>query len=180
MNAIVRLATIYDLKRIYEHDQRHVLESGVDGAPIFSPLEVPSPDDTLDGFYEAKKDVIDRPATEVGWERIFIVTDETRVYGVLRLVHAPRLPTSLHRALLMMGLEASHRGGGYGSKLMEAAISWAREQGLSWIQLFVFENNTPARGLYKKFGFIEAGLIPDLFRVHGQIINDIPMVLRLR
>ncbi|MES2856860.1 MAG: GNAT family N-acetyltransferase, partial [Bdellovibrionota bacterium] len=80
-----------------------------------------------------------------------------------------------------MGIERSHRGGGWGTKLMEVAIGWAKEQpSLDWVQLYVFDHNEPAKALYRKFGFEAVGTVEDLFRVHGQRIADTHMVLNIR
>lgn len=48
-------------------------------------------------------------------------------------------------------------GLGIGSLLMEKVIEWTKFNGVEKIELEVFENNTSAIMLYKKFGFIEEG-----------------------
>lgn len=64
---------------------------------------------------------------------------------------------------------------------MKHAIDYSREQnGLSWIELRVFANNIPALLLYRKLGFEKAGVLPDRFRLHGQSIDDIIMVLNVQ
>lgn len=50
---------------------------------------------------------------------------------------------------------------------------------LGWITLSVFENNPPAKALYKKFGFEPVGTTKDLFRVFGKSIDETQMVLKL-
>lgn len=80
----------------------------------------------------------------------------------------------------MMGMERTVRGQGWGSRLMKEAIAWAKaEPGLDWISLYVFENNLPAKALYKKFGFEVVGTTKDRFRVFNQSIDDTEMVLKL-
>lgn len=87
------------------------------------------------------------------------------MYGDLKLAHAIGLKASLHRALLMMGIEKSHRAKGLGSALMREALSWARQHPtLEWVQLNVFAYNEPAKALYRRFGFKEIGTNMDLFR----------------
>src|SRR5207237_828877 len=147
-------------------------ESGRDGDFIFSPQEEPweVPFDVYAKSYDEK---LRRPVTESGWERSWLVTEADAIYGEIVLVHRPPLKSSLHRATLMMGIERSHRGRGLGPQLMTEAISWAKAQPtLEWLHLYVFENNGPARKLYKKFGFRENGITHDMFRVFGQQITD--------
>jgi ribosomal protein S18 acetylase RimI-like enzyme len=174
----VRLATGYDLKKIYEHHQRHFAESGVDGDVVFAP-SLTATDKTLDEFADQKFEAFEKTSKQVGWERMWIVTDEEAVYGMLRLLHSPRMESALHRALLQMGIERKCRASGFGSKLMQAAIGWARAEGLEWITLFVFEHNEPAKALYRKFGFSVVGTTRDLFRLRGLKIDDTEMVLHL-
>lgn len=176
--AFVRLATTSDLKKLYEHHCRHWDESGRDGDLVFMP-EIDRESLTLDRFCDPKFESFEKSVKEIGWERIWIITDETTIFGMLRLNHHPRLPSSLHRCLMQMGIQRSHRRGGYGSELLMQSIAWARSQGLTWMQLNFFEHNEPAKSLYRKFGFKAYGTIPDLFRVGGQSIDDTEMLLRL-
>jgi ribosomal protein S18 acetylase RimI-like enzyme len=81
---------------------------------------------------------------------------------------------------MAMGIERDFRGQGWGGRLLQTALDWARaETTLAWVDLGVFEHNAPARALYRKFGFKEVGRREDLFRVHGVRITDIQMVLEL-
>lgn len=177
--AEVRPSQSSDARIHWDHYQRIVRESGRDGDFIFSPLEeweVP-----LDEFLKSYVGKLDKSVLENGWERSWVIADESGIYGDLHLVHRPPLKSCLHRATLMMGIERSHRGKGFGSRLMHQAISWAKEQpSLEWLQLFVFEGNHPAKELYAKFGFRENGTTPDVFRVHQTQVADTSMILKLK
>ena len=50
-----------------------------------------------------------------------------------------------------------YTGQGIGNLLMKKVIEWAEANEVEKIELEVFEDNTPAILLYKKFGFIEEG-----------------------
>lgn len=161
------------------HKDRHLRENGRDGDLIFAPSEEEPPFKVED--LNRDLDALSRPITTPGWQRIWLVTDENEIFGELTLVNRPALKTSLHRCLLMMGLERSVRGQGWGTRLLNEAIQWARQQPtLDWITLYVFENNFPAKALYNKFGFEVVGTTRDKFRVFGQSIDDTEMVLKLR
>jgi RimJ/RimL family protein N-acetyltransferase len=72
------------------------------------------------------------------------------------------------------------RGRGVGSALMEAAIAWAREQGLHKLSLSVFAHNAPAIALYRKFGFVEEGRrLKHYRRANGELWDGIEMGLLL-
>lgn len=176
----IRIAKIEDVHSYRQHLIRHGAESGNDGDLIFAPFDEPfdRPEEELRGEKSVKWV---KSISEPGWERCWIIVNNSNVHGALKLVHQPPLTSALHRATLMMGIERSHRSQGWGSRLITQALSWARQQPpLEWIDLYVFAHNAPARGLYTKAGFKEIGKVPDLFRVKGQKIDDIHMVLNLR
>lgn len=175
----IRKVQASDLRTYLEHDQRLWMESGRDGNLIFLASEHGSTK-TLEDLQQQKLPAWQRTCTEVGWERAWVIADDSRIYGKIQLVHMPSAPTCLHRATLMMGMESTVRGQGWGSKLMHTAIDWAKMQdSLEYIQLFVFAHNTPALTLYKKFGFVQDGYTADAFRVFGKSVDDISMVLKL-
>lgn len=175
----VRLARLSDAEKHWAHSARIGRESGRDGDFIFSPNE--EWDVPLTEFLKTYGERLNRSVLEIGWQRCWVLADQNGVYGELALVHRPPLKSSLHRATLMMGVQRSHRGQGYGARLMSEAILWAKAQpSLEWLQLFVFEGNDPAKRLYEKFGFKENGTTPDMFRVHNTRVADISMILKLR
>jgi RimJ/RimL family protein N-acetyltransferase len=72
------------------------------------------------------------------------------------------------------------RGRGVGTALMEAAIGWAREQGLHKISLSVFPHNAAAIALYRKFGFVEEGRrVKQYRRASGELWDSLDMGLLL-
>jgi RimJ/RimL family protein N-acetyltransferase len=178
--AEIRLATTHDVSPYRRHLIRHSAESGKDGDIIFAPFEESwaPPDEGV--LLKEKEGRWSKSVTEVGWERCWVLGDGNEIYGDLKLVHQPPIKTSLHRATLMMGIERSHRGQGWGARFIETALSWTRENSsLEWLDLYVFTQNIPAIGLYTRFGFRELGRTPDFFRVNGQQIDDIHMALKL-
>jgi RimJ/RimL family protein N-acetyltransferase len=79
-----------------------------------------------------------------------------------------------------MLVAAGWRGRGVGSALMQAAIAWARGEGLHKLCLEVFPTNLPAIALYRKCGFVEEGLRPKQYRrASGELWDSIAMGLLL-
>ena len=92
---------------------------------------------------------------------------------------------SLHpqrgRADLGMAILDAWRGRGIGTAMMEAAIAWARAQGLDKIALYVWPHNERAIKLYEKVGFSGEGYHPKHFRrKNGEAWDAISMGLVLR
>jgi L-amino acid N-acyltransferase YncA len=48
---------------------------------------------------------------------------------------------------------------------------------LEWIDSEVFGHNEPALNLHRRVGFVEAGRVPDMFRLDGRSVDDVRLVL---
>jgi RimJ/RimL family protein N-acetyltransferase len=177
----IRFAEEKDLPALWAHMERHTLETLDPEDPISSPVIAPI---DPEGFEDWKKSLLKRWALtpqQVGWRRTWILCDEEKVWGDFVLENRVPLESALHHCLLMMGMERGARGKGWGRKLIEAGIRWALEQKtIEAIQLNVFDTNPRALRLYESFGFRESGRVEDMFRVRGQNVTDITMVLSIR
>ena len=79
-----------------------------------------------------------------------------------------------------MHVDRDWRGRGVGSALIQAAIGWARGQGLHKLCLEVFAHNTAAIALYRKSGFVEEGRrVKQYRRASGELWDSIIMGLAL-
>jgi ribosomal-protein-alanine N-acetyltransferase len=62
----------------------------------------------------------------------------------------------------------SHRGKGYGNRLMEAMIQYGKDNGYVQMTLEVRVGNQPAIALYEKFGFVSVGTRPGYYVDTGE------------
>lgn len=167
------------------HLGRNMAESGKDGAPHSAPRTHFDAEEMRSRIILQANTPLDEPAWERAWLAWAPTEDTTgpseRVVGHVDL-RGGRLRAELHRAVLGLGLERAFWRRGLGEKLTRTAIAWARDEaGLSWIDLFVFGENAPARALYRKLGFEERGTLEDAFRLDdGVVVSDVRMTLRLR
>jgi len=60
--------------------------------------------------------------------------------------------------ILNIAVHPEHRGQGLGRRLVESVIAEADQAGARLITLEVRRENTAARHLYRKFGFVDAGI----------------------
>lgn len=160
-----------------EHKSRIVRQSGINGTPHYNPFNR----EMLEEFFWDKEEAqiaFTKDLQTTGWRRSWGILQDERIIGSIDL-NGSRIPTGLHRALLVMGLEKDFRSKGLGTLLVETALAWARSTDLEWIDLGVFTDNIPAQKLYSKFGFKETGQVEDRFRVDGYSITDIQMSLKL-
>ena len=83
------------------------------------------------------------------------------VWGSLVLFHPKPRRKVRHTVDLGMGIRSTRRGVGVGAALMDAAVRFAQSRPeLEIITLAVYEDNAAGRGLYRKFGFVEYGMLP--------------------
>jgi RimJ/RimL family protein N-acetyltransferase len=79
-----------------------------------------------------------------------------------------------------MLVDREWRSRGVGSALIQAAIGWAREQGLHKLSLEVFTHNTAAIALYRKCGFVDEGhRVKHYRRANGELWESLVMGLPL-
>jgi ribosomal protein S18 acetylase RimI-like enzyme len=173
---IVQLADV-DLPVLVAHIVRHSSESGSGGDVIFRPR---SSGAAIDEMATIERHQIGwaQPIDEPYWLRTWGAVVDGEIRGHLDL-HGGRLPSESHRAMLGMGVERGFRGQGHGRALLAAAIAWAKNAELAWLDLGVFAHNRRARALYAAVGFVEVGITRDRYRVDGTVIDDVAMVLAL-
>ncbi len=74
--------------------------------------------------------------------------------GPVALVAATAKPDGLY--LYSMWVRDCHRGRGVGEALVRTVLEWAAEEGWKVVRLRVWDDNLPARRLYKRLGFVES------------------------
>ena len=176
---IVRPAVTSDAAALMRWVVRHMGESGGEDRELFHPFE-----DFELWDLKAKADEVaplwTLPVTQPGWARAWIFDDHGVIRGEGNLRGSP-LDTALHRCSVSLGVLEESREQGYGRRILETIIQWARKQdSLFWMDAFVFSHNEPARLLFESLGFQAYGMTMDAYRVHGQSIDLLHLSLQLR
>jgi RimJ/RimL family protein N-acetyltransferase len=109
---------------------------------------------------------------------VYVAADGEAVVGRLSLARDPH-GASRHVADLGLMVAASHRRRGIGRALLEQAVAWARDAGVSKLELHVFPWNEPARALYEAFGFEQEGLRRRHYRREGAEVDAVLMALHI-
>ena len=89
-------------------------------------------------------------------------------------------PASPHVADLGLMVAASHRRRGIGRALLQQAVDWARENGVTKLELHVFPDSKPALALYEAFGFVREGYRRRHYRRDGEYVDAVLMALDTR
>jgi len=84
-------------------------------------------------------------------------------------------PASYHVADLGLMVAESHRRQGIGRALLQRAVEWAYESGVTKLELHVFPDNDPAIALYESFGFVREGYRRRHYRRDGEYVDAVLM-----
>lgn len=102
---------------------------------------------------------------------IFLAQRNNEISGYL-LVDRGRSDKKRHCMYIVVGVKKSSQGIGIGTKLIEEAISWARQNNIIRIELTVMEHNQRAINLYKKMGFEIEGVKKKSIKMKDKFINE--------
>ena len=89
---------------------------------------------------------------------VFVATEGLRIVGYLALSHKPQARLGGRLACIdEMAVEATRRGTGIGSALLDAALDYARSIGCQRVELHTRRSRESfQRGFYAGHGFVEA------------------------
>ena len=82
------------------------------------------------------------------------------------------LKRTQHRAYIVIGLLEDFRGKGIGKSLFEHLFVWARDTGITRLELTVIKENNRAFNLYRKMGFILEGEKVNSLMIDGEPMNE--------
>lgn len=166
-----------DLDALARHIVLQSAESGRDGSPHFAISRTFVREEVRHNLALRLARELDEPLWGRAWA---LWGPDGEIVGNLEL-RGGRVPAELHRATLGMGIMRAYTGQGHGRRLLTTAIRWAREVAeLEWIDLGVFAENTPARKLYARLGFVELGTRAEAFHLDaGVTVDDVEMTLEL-
>lgn len=93
--------------------------------------------------------------------RIFVLRSNEKIIGMINLLIT--ISTAEGGFVLILEdliVHRDHRGQGYGKRLLDYAIDFAKKKNFLRITLLTDEPNEALKGFYLKNGFVESGMIP--------------------
>ncbi|WP_214481911.1 GNAT family N-acetyltransferase [Bacillus sp. SM2101] len=77
-----------------------------------------------------------------------------------------------HSAYLVLGILDDFQGRGIASSLFNSVFDWAKDKGISRLELTVVKDNIKAFNLYRKMGFVIEGEKVNSLIINGQPMNE--------
>lgn len=108
---------------------------------------------------------------------MLLATSDGSVIGLLDLLGEP-LEQEAHVGTFGVSVDREHRGRAVGTALIEAALRWAPEHGITRIQAWAWMSNPRALALYERLGFEREGLCRRAVMVDGEPV-DVVLLARL-
>ena len=93
--------------------------------------------------------------------RIFVMRNDHRIIGMINLLIT--ISTAEGGFVLLLEdvvIDQEHRGQGYGSKLLDHAIAFAKQKNFLRITLLTDKWNDASKRFYLQRGFVESDMIP--------------------
>jgi RimJ/RimL family protein N-acetyltransferase len=136
--------------------------------------------DSPNWFWATYDEEVDKP--EAWWRDFieagawFIAHEGDDPVGIAAAIRDPELDES-DRQLISMWVVPEARNRGIGAGLVDAVMTWAREEGVQELQLQVTEDNHAAKHLYEQSGFRATGRAEPLARDPRLIEHEMRMHL---
>lgn len=113
-------------------------------------------------------------------DQLMVVCDVNgEIAGTCQVVCMNRVKTR-HRATISIALRRAYWGQGIPGPMFEEMEAFARERGVTQLELAYIQGNERARRLYDRLGFVETGRGPDAIRLRdGTLLDEIFMVKKL-
>lgn len=109
---------------------------------------------------------------------LLVAEDGGRIVGAIEFRRETQ-PAVRHVASFGMEVAADRRGQGIGAALLREGLRWAEGVGVRKVELAVYPDNTAARSLYERFGFVEEGRLLRHSRKKEGFLDEVLMGLWL-
>jgi RimJ/RimL family protein N-acetyltransferase len=104
-------------------------------------------------------------------QTIIVAEDEESLVGYIGL-YGGEFRRIRHVAYIVAGVRASHAGKGIGSDLFREGEAWARQAGITRLELTVMTHNEAAVRLYQRRGFEIEGTRRHAMKIGDRVVDE--------
>ena len=123
-----------------------------------------------DTTIEQQRKSIERILTEKN--TVFLVAEaDNKLVGFIA-AFGGKLIRNKHSAYLVLGILEAYQGQGIATILFQRIFEWAKEVGISRLELTVIKENIKAFNLYRKMGFVVEGEKVNSLMINGEPVNE--------
>ena len=123
-----------------------------------------------DTTVEQQRKSIERILTEKN--TVFLVAEaDNKLVGFIA-AFGGKLIRNKHSAYLVLGILEAYQGQEIATKLFQRIFEWAKEVGISRLELTVIKENIKAFNLYRKMGFVVEGEKVNSLMINGEPVNE--------
>lgn len=154
----IRLIEPSDTKKFVDFYEKLVSETDY---LMFTPEETSDKEDQEEEFIKKYND----------YKQVFIALDDDQIVGYLGISRS-HLSKINHVAKFTVGVLEDHRRQGIASKLISFAEKWAKEKGISRIEITVITENEPAVALFEKNGYEKEGTRKNSVNIDDELYDE--------
>lgn len=131
-------------------------------------------DNELDQPISAWKKILD----DQNYNAVFVAESKSTLVGMTGIFIRDRIKLKHTGNIWGVYVQPEWRGSGVADQLIQSSLNWAKEKGLQQVKLAVITTNSAAIHLYKRCGFREYGMDPNVIQWQGVGYDEILMVFR--
>lgn len=110
---------------------------------------------------------------------VFALFRDQEPIGIMGLMRQRGVKKAHRATLIMVYLRENERRQGLADNFLKAVMAFAKNEGVSQLELNVGQHNAGAIRFYERHGFERVGTIPAALIEEGQIVDELIMVCRL-
>ncbi len=109
-----------------------------------------------------------------GKNLLLVAEDEEEIVGFISAQRGT-LNRVKHTAYIVVGIRREFQGKGIGKEFFKRLDLWAKDKGITRLELTVMCPNTVAKNLYEKNGFVVEGVKKNSMIVDGEYVDEFYM-----
>ena len=105
-------------------------------------------------------------------QQVLVALQDDELIGFAALTRGAFAKNS-HSCSLMVGVVSQYAGNGVGSRLMDQALAWIAEKGITRVELSALAENERALKFYARFDFVHEGIKKKALQIGDEFLDEV-------